>query len=68
MKKLLVNFADSLLSREQMTKIKGGYDPFGDENGCWPGETYCVCGSSTIMGTCVSSVEDCAAFCGVTYP
>lgn len=25
MKKLLINFADSLLSREQMKKVKGGY-------------------------------------------
>lgn len=29
MKKLLMNFADSLLSREQMKKVKGGYDVDG---------------------------------------
>jgi len=58
MKKKLMNFADSLLSREQMKKVKGGY-----EDGEQPNAGSCTksmtCG--TITTTCTSATGACSS-------
>lgn len=58
MKKILLNFADSLISRGQMKKIKGGYEAgcpsktctaYGDDYGV---KTCTITGSGTVKDPC----------------
>ncbi len=54
MKKILVHFADSLISRDQMKSVKGGYG-----GGCGSGWCYnfsCTCGGNSFTGS-AESVE-----------
>lgn len=53
MKQALLNFADALLSKEQMKGIKGGVK-------------YCQCANGPL--TPVSDSTDCSSYCGGSNP
>ena len=65
MKKVLLNFADTLLSREQMRTVKGGdYDGYGDDGLPAP---KCKCIANDHMDSCGRVVTCSYVVAGKTY-